>query len=177
MKKLLIVAVLLCAWVSLLESANVKPLAKGVLDTVSGILGPQGDCPPSLGGAIEELCIVSTKCFDTTCTYSMSAIDSLNGADHGGQVIQILPIEYCETQRMTIQDSIYLWMKGRLKANQWTCLDSIRAVVNSGQDTTGCYLSVYDQFTIADKVSMSKRAPFVDSLVSPVAIWKYTCEE
>ena len=162
---------------SIVASKDVKPLAKGVLDTVSGLLSVTGDCPTTLGGKLEELCIVSSKCNDTTCTQSMSSLPGAPGTDHGGAIIQILPVEYCETERTTIQDSIFLWMKGRALSNQWACLDSVRASVNSRQDTTNCYLSVYDQFTNADKLKMTERKPFIDSLISPIALWLYTCED
>lgn len=170
-----LLAVLICAFIGVTQ--EVKPLSKARIDTSIGMLSPSGDCPPSLGGRLEEWCFVSTRCFDTTCTNGMAQNPALYSTDEGGKLIQILPIEYCESVRTTIQDTLFLWTKLRLKAAQKTCLDSIRGVVNSHQDTTSCYLSIMDQFTQGERERMAERVPFVDSLISPIAPWRYTCTQ
>lgn len=156
-------------------SDPIKPLALGFLDPVSGITGSSGDCPASLGGGTEEWCFASSKCFDTTCVNGQSANPLLAGSVKGGMLIQVLNVNDCERNYSSTQDSLFVFMKIRLLANQKTCIDSIRGVVNSGQDTTSCFLSVYDQFTSDDKLRLSSRLPLRDSIVSPIALWRYTC--
>lgn len=161
---------------SFVESKDVKPLAKGNLDTNSGILSAAGECPPSLGGPNQEWCFVYTKCFDDSCAYSMSDNPEQPGADHGGMLFAIYETALCELSPAK-QDTVFVWMRGRIKEGQKNCLDSLRAVVNSAtQDTTDCHIAIYDGFTAASKAKLKKRDPLTDSLPEPITFWRYTCE-
>lgn len=160
-----------------IEAQAIKPLSRGILDTVSGITGPTGECPPSLGGRLEAWCFAYTKCFDTTCVNSMAQIDTVPGSDPGGKLLQIISMDDCERSYSSKQDTQYVFQELRLKSNVKYCVDTLRASINSGQNESGCFISMYDQFTIADKLRLSSREPFIDSTVSPIALWKYTCDE